>query len=99
MNLDLLDFISFFFYSCILYLLSKLSKRFGAAMGMERYYFFYYVGIFFTVSASMTMFLSQMEPEVTLFEYGYALFAIGLTFSLFASIKYWGWLIKELVEK
>ncbi len=97
MNLELFDFISFFFYSCTLYLLSKLSKRFGAAMGMRKYYILYYVGIFLTLSASLIMLLSLVEPEGSSFEYGYAFFAIGLTFCLFASIKYWGWLIKELV--
>ncbi len=98
MNLELLDFVSFFFYSCILYLLSSLSKRFGAAMGMKKYYFLYYVGIIFTLSASMIMVLSLIEHGAS-FEYGYAFFAIGLTFSLFASIEYWGWLIKEIVKK
>lgn len=99
-DLELLDFISFFFYSCILYLLSKLSKRFGEVMGMKKYYFLYYVGIFFTLSASMIMVLSPGDLEGSeLFEYGYAFFALGLTFSLLASIKYWGWLLKKLVEK
>ncbi len=99
MNLELFDFVSFFFYGCILYLLSRLSKRFGAAMGMRKYYILYYVGIFLTLSASVVMFLSQIEPDASSFDYGYALFAIGLTFSLFASVKYWGWLARELFGK
>jgi hypothetical protein len=99
LNLELIDFISFLFYACILYFLSKLSKRFGAVMGMKKYYFLYYVGIFFTLSASMILFLSLWEPEGSeLFEYGYAFFALGLTLGIIASIKYWGWLIKEIVR-
>lgn len=100
MNLELFDFISFFFYTCILYFLSKLSKRFGEVMGMKKFYFLYYVGMVFTLSASMIMFLSPREFEDSeLFGYGYAFFALGLTFSLFASIKYWGWLVKEIVRR
>ena len=28
---------------------------------------------------------------------GNLLFAIGMTFGLFATIKYWGWIVKELI--
>jgi hypothetical protein len=42
----------------------------------------------------MTPFFSIENPRL----YGYALFALGLTAGLIASIKYWGWLFKELFK-
>ena len=30
---------------------------------------------------------------------GNIFYAIGITFGLIAAIKYWGWLIKELIKK
>ncbi len=99
-SIELPDFISFFLYSCILYFLSEMSKRLGEVMGMKKYYYLYYIGIFFMLVASITMVLSLGGHEVLeLFVYGYVFFSLGLTMGLIASIKYWGWLIKELIEK
>ncbi|VVB91381.1 Uncharacterised protein [uncultured archaeon] len=94
MSFELLDSGSFFLFTCILYFLSDLSKKFGEVMGMNRYYYIYYIGMFFTFSGSIIM---SMSPPV--FEahriLGYLFFASGLTFGLIASIIYWGWMIKE----
>lgn len=95
--IELLDSSSFFLFTLILYFLSVLSKRLGEVMIMKKYYYLYYIGMFFTLSGSVIM-----TPQMAGFEnrelYGYIFFAVGLTFGLFASIKYWGWLIKELIK-
>ncbi len=97
--LDSADAISFFLFTLILYFLSVLSKRLGEAMGLKKYYYLYYIGMFFTLSGSVILVLSIMVNErLEIFRYGYAFFASGMTFGLIASIKYWGWLIKEFFK-
>ena len=97
MNFELLDSVSFLFFTCILYFLGELSKRFGDVMGMKKYYYLYYAGVFFTFSGSVMMSLSVavLEPQGL---FGYVFFSIGLTLGLIASTKYWGWLIKEIIK-
>lgn len=94
---ELIDSLSFLFFTIILYLLAKLSKRLGEIMAMKKYYYFYYVAMFFTVSASIIMFLTAAGFENSGL-FGYVFFASGLTIALITSVKYWGWLIKELVK-
>ncbi len=97
MTVELFDAVSFFLYSCILYFLSVISKKLGEAMGMKRYYYLYYLGMLFALTASIMMILSRGDHSDTVLSgYGYYFFATGLTLGLIASIKYWGWLIKEL---
>ncbi len=97
MNFELIDSVSFLLFTAILYFLSVLSKRFGEVMGIRKYYYLYYAGMLLTSSGSFMMSLS-----VTDFEYsrllGYAFFSAGMTLGLFASIRYWGWLIKEIIK-
>jgi archaellum biogenesis protein FlaJ (TadC family) len=94
---ELIDSVSFLLFTCILYFLSVLSKRFGNVMGMKKYYYLYYAGIFFTISGSVIMILPA--PLIEFQElFGYVFFSIGLTLGLIASIKYWGWLIKEIIK-
>ena len=97
MNFEVIDTVSFLLFTCILYFLSVLSKRFGEVMGMKKYYYLYYAGIFFTFSGSVIMSLSVplLEPQKL---FGYVFFSIGLTLGLIASAKYWGWLIKEIMK-
>ena len=92
---DLLDIASFLLFACILYFLSVLSKRLGEVMGLNKYYYLYYIGIFFLLFASIIIMLSFGILENGRL-YGYASFSIGVTLGLIASIRYWGWLIKEL---
>jgi len=94
---ELIDSVSFLLFTCILYFLSVLSKRFGNAMGMKKYYYLYYAGMVFTFAGSviMSLSLSFYEPQELL---GYLFFSFGLTLGLIASIKYWGWLIKEIIK-
>ncbi|MDO8727726.1 MAG: hypothetical protein Q7J35_16805 [Candidatus Methanoperedens sp.] len=94
---ELIDSVSFLLFTFILYFLSVLSKRFGNVMGMKKYYYLYYAGIFFTFFGSVIMILPA--PLIDLQElFGYVFFSIGLTLGLIASIKYWGWLIKEIIK-
>lgn len=82
-------------FSLILYFLSVISKRLGEAMGIGKYYYLYYLGIFFTLFGSIIMALSfEILDKTKLF--AYVFFSIGLTLGFIASVKYWGWLIKEL---
>jgi len=92
---ELFDIVSFLLFAVILYFLSSLSKRLGEVMGLKKYYYLYYIGIFFLLFASIIMILSFGILENGRF-YGYASFSIGMTLSLIAAVKYWGWLIKEL---
>lgn len=63
-------------------------------MGLGKFYYLYYIGIFFILLGSIIMALSfDILPQSKLF--GYVFFSIGLTLGFIASIRYWGWLIKE----
>ncbi len=96
MSWEPLDIVSFFLFTLIFYFLSALSKRLGEVMGMKKYYYMYYLGMALMLSGSvvMTPFFSIENPKL----YGYTLFSSGLTAGLIASIKYWGWLFKELLK-
>ena len=96
MNWGSFDAISYFLFTIILYFLSVLSKRLGEVMALKRYYYLYYAGMVFTFSGSI---VKVIFPDSGYFELiGYGFFAVGLTFGIIASIKYWGWLIKELIR-
>ncbi|MFA4955514.1 MAG: hypothetical protein WC556_00900 [Candidatus Methanoperedens sp.] len=84
-------------FSSILYILSVISKRLGETMGLKKYYYLYYLGIFFTLLGSIIMALSFESLNMTQL-FGYLCFSIGLTLGFIASVKYWGWLIKELLR-
>jgi hypothetical protein len=71
-----------------------ISKRLGQVMGLRKYYYLYYLGIFFTLFGSIIMSISyEILQETKLL--GYVFFSIGMTLGLIASIRYWGWLIIE----
>lgn len=93
---EILDIVSFLLFALILYFLSVISKRLGKVMGLRKYYYIYYLGIFFLLFASIIKILSA-GMQYTDF-YGYVFFSIGLTLGLIASIRYWGWLIIELIR-
>lgn len=97
MNFELIDSVSFLLFTAILYFLSVLSKRFGEVMGIRKYYYFYYAGMLFTASGSFMMSLSVTDFENSRL-LGYAFFSAGMTLGLLASIRYWGWLIKEIIK-
>jgi len=64
-------------------------------MGLKKYYYLYYLGILYILFAAIIMILSIGFLEDTRL-FAYVSFSIGMTLSLIASIRYWGWLIKEL---
>lgn len=93
--IGLFDFISFLMFSSILYILSVISKRLGETMGLKKYYYLYYLGILFTLFGSIIMVLSfGILKNTRLF--AYVFFSVGLTLGFIATVKYWGWLLKEL---
>ncbi|MDP3105564.1 MAG: hypothetical protein Q8M95_13270 [Candidatus Methanoperedens sp.] len=97
MSFELIDSVSFLLFTIILYFLSVLSKRFGEVMGIRKYYYLYYAGMLFTSFGSLLMSLSVTDIENSRL-LGYAFFSVGLTLGLLASIRYWGWLIKEIIK-
>jgi hypothetical protein len=82
-------------FSLILYFLSVVSKRLGEAMGIGKFYYLYYIGMFFILSGSIIMALSFDILENTKL-FAYVFFSIGLTIGFITAIKYWAWLIKDL---
>ncbi len=82
--------LSFLLFTIILYFLCVLSKRLGEVLGMRKYYYLYYIGMVLTLVASIII---TMNEQIV----GYELFALGLTLALLVSIKYWGWLFREIV--
>ncbi len=96
LNVDIMDSFSFFLFAFIFYFLSALSRRLGEVLGMKKYYYLYYAGIFFAILDSILSALFSTGDN--LFFIRYVFFSIGLTLSLIASIIYWGWLIKELIR-
>lgn len=96
MSWELMDMVSFFSFTLVFYFLSVLSKRLGEVLGLKKHYYFYYLGMALMLSGSVVM-TSVLGIENTLL-YGYAFFSSGLTAGLIASIKYWGWLFKELFK-
>jgi hypothetical protein len=65
-------------------------------MGFRKYYYIYYAGMLFTSFGSIMMSLSVTDFENSRL-LGYAFFSVGMTLGLLASIRYWGWLIKEII--
>lgn len=88
------DSVVFVLFALVLYFLSALSKRLGEVMGMRKYYYLYYAGMFFMLSGSIIIALSFENARLI----GDVLYAAGLTLGIIASIKYWGWLIRELIK-
>jgi dolichyl-phosphate-mannose--protein O-mannosyl transferase len=77
--------------------MAKLSKRMGDAMQIKPYFYLYYVGILFFVLASGYTLVFQSTDAGFAHMVSNLLLAIGMTFALVATVKYWGWLIKELL--
>jgi hypothetical protein len=95
-NFNILDSVSFLVFTFILYYLSALSKRLGDAMGMKKYYYLYYAAMYFTFLAFIMITFSLGGENAII--YAHSSFALGLTFGLIASIKYWGWVIIESIK-
>ena len=81
-------------FTIVLYLLALLSKRLGSALQFKPYFYIYYLGIIFMLIAevysSLVIYTEKVEMIANFF------LAIGMTLGLVATIKYWGWLVKEL---
>ena len=96
MSWELLDMISFLSFTFILYFLSVLSNRLGEVLGLRKYYYLYYLGMVLILSGT-AMLLMWPDAEDSLLA-GYVFFSLGLTCGLVASLKYWGWLFKEIFK-
>ncbi|MDO9518052.1 MAG: hypothetical protein Q7J10_08410 [Methanosarcinaceae archaeon] len=72
-----------------------LSKRLGSAMRIKPYFYLYYISIvLMLISVAYSLFAPHTEKGEMIAN---ILFAIGMTLGLVATIKYWGWLAKELL--
>ena len=81
-------------FAIVMYLMAILSKRLGSAMRIKPYFYIYYLSIIFILIAlGYSLFVPYTEKGEMI---GNTFFAIGLTIGLIATIKYWGWLVKEL---
>ena len=82
-------------FAIVMYLMALLGKRLGGAMQIKPYFYIYYLSIVFMLIAdvysSFAINSEKVEMITNLF------FAIGMTLGLIATIKYWGWLVKELM--
>jgi dolichyl-phosphate-mannose--protein O-mannosyl transferase len=81
----------------VLYILAKLGERMGEAMQIKPYFYLYYAGILiFVLALGYTLIFRTADAGLT-HMVANLLLAIGMTFGLVATVKYWGWLIKELL--
>ena len=82
-------------FTIVMYLMAILSKRLGSAMRIKPYFYIYYLSIVFMLIAegysSLAIYTVKVEMIANI------LFAIGMTLGLFATVKYWGWIVKELI--
>lgn len=78
-----------------MYLMAILSKRLGNAMRIKSYFVIYYLSIVFIITAVIYSSIFEYTDQVEFI--ANLLFAIGMTLGLIATIKYWGWLVKELM--
>ncbi|MBW6470061.1 MAG: hypothetical protein K0A90_02440 [Methanosarcinaceae archaeon] len=72
-----------------------LSKRLGSAMRIKSYFYIYYFSIVLMLIAVVYSLFLPYTNEVEMI--ANALFAVGMTLGLIVTIKYWGWLVKELL--
>jgi len=78
-----------------MYLMAILSKRLGSAMRIKSYFYIYYFSIVLMLIAVVYSLFLPYTNEVEMI--ANALFAVGMTLGLIVTIKYWGWLVKELL--
>ena len=82
-------------FTIVMYLMAILSKRLGSAMRIKPYFYIYYLSIVFMLIAegysSLAIYTVKVEMIANI------LFAIGMTLGLIATVKYWGWIVKELM--
>ena len=82
-------------FAIVMYLMALLSKRLGSALRIKPYFYIYYLSIVFMLIAEgyslFVIYTEKVEMIANIF------FAIGMTLGLIATIKYWGWLVKELM--
>ena len=91
----------------LLFILARLSQKFGAVTKMAPYYRWFWVGLGFMVIALVAQLLrlgvlltkevSYLEPDTPAFYLitYHVPMALGLTFSLAATWRYWSWLLTE----
>ena len=82
-------------FAIVMYFMALLSKRLGSALRIKPYFYIYYLSIVFMLIAEgyslFVIYTEKVEMIANIF------FAIGMTLGLIATIKYWGWLVKELM--
>ncbi len=89
----------------ILFLLFfKLSKRLGEALQMKKYYYLFTLGSVFVLSSLVVQLYILLNCNTADFQIhqfidlSYLFLAMGVTFGFIAALKYWGWLLKEIIH-
>lgn len=87
----------------IIYILYGLSRRLGEAMQIKPYYHLYSISfalILLSILAQINLIFNSITiseiQNLQIFVLINLLLAIGVTFSIIACLKYWGWLLKEI---
>lgn len=88
----------------LFFLFFKLSKRLGDALQMKKYYHLFSLGSVFVLSSLVVQLYILLICTTTDFQIhqfidlSYLFLALGVTFGFIAVLKYWGWLLKEIIH-
>ncbi len=88
----------------LFFLFLKLSKRLGDALQMKKYYHLFTLGSVFVLSSLVVQLYILLNCKTADFQIhqfidlGYLFLALGVTFGFIAVLKYWGWLLKEIIH-
>ena len=78
-------------------MLRALSRKLGEALHMKKYYFFYDASVAVFIVAMALMLVSYPEGMLSL--PARALFLAGALLMSAVTIRYWGWIIAEILKK
>jgi hypothetical protein len=96
-SLDMLNWAFLFIaLTAMALLLRALSRRLGDALHMKKYYFLYDASIIVYTASAVIMILSY--PEGALAVPARLLFLCGGVLMVGTTIRYWGWIIPEILK-
>ena len=88
----------------LFFLFFKLSERLGEALQMKKYYHLFTLGSVFVLSSlvvQLYILLNCTTADFQIHQFidlSYLFLALGITFGFIAALKYWGWLLKEIIH-
>lgn len=97
-------FIAFVSLSVVWFIMRDISRRIGEALRMRKYYVLYDLGEALLIVAIVMLFVHFVlgvrtpGPGLNLFPLGAkAIFVIAAGIDLAVTIKYWGWIVPEVL--